>query len=96
MGVMSDSSPAGVRYLAPSQVAELLSIDVSEVMELVHEGRLRGARLGAPAKWRIEEDSLRGYIDDQVEEARQMHLWQQSQAASFPEVWGGGASYRPE
>lgn len=96
MGGMPDDSPAGARYLAPAQVAELLSIDVDEVMLLVHEGRLRGARLGSPAKWRIEEASLRGYVDDQVEEARQMHLWQQSQAASFPEVWNSGANYRPE
>ncbi|WP_396642969.1 helix-turn-helix domain-containing protein [Microbacterium sp.] len=92
---MSESSPSP-RYLAPSQVAELLSISVDEVMDLVHEGRLRGARLGSPAKWRIEEQSLRSYIDDQVEEARQMHLWQQSQAASFPEVWGSGNATRPE
>ncbi|MDX2377066.1 helix-turn-helix domain-containing protein [Microbacterium sp. LRZ72] len=93
---MSESPPFGVRYLAPSQVAELLSVSVDEVMELVHDGRLRGARLGSPAKWRIEEESLRGYIADQVEEARQMHLWEQSQAASFPEVWNRGAPGRPE
>jgi excisionase family DNA binding protein len=87
---MPDSISPDVRYLAPAQVAELLSISVDEVLELVHQGRLRGARLGAPARWRIEEASLRGYVDDQVEEARQMHLWRESQAASFAEVWGTG------
>jgi len=78
---------ASVRYLAPSQVAELLSISVDEVVSLVHEGRLRGARLGSPARWRIEEASIQDYVADQVEEARLMMLWQQSQAASMPELW---------
>lgn len=76
-----------MRYLAPSQVAELLSISVDEVVSLVHEGRLRGARLGSPARWRIEEASIQDYVADQVEEARLMMLWQQSQAASMPELW---------
>lgn len=81
---MPDSIP---RYLAPAQVAELLDIGVDEVVLLVHEGRLRGAQLGSPARWRIEEASVNAYIADQVEEARLMMLWEQSQAASLPEVW---------
>ena len=79
--------PQSLRYLAPAQVAELLSISVDEVLVLVHEGRLRGARLGSPARWRIAEASVQGYIADQVEEARLMMLWEQSQGASMPEVW---------
>jgi hypothetical protein len=31
------------------------------------------------------------YIDDQIEQTRRMHLWHQSNAASFPELWGSGA-----
>lgn len=79
---------AGARYLTPAQVAELLSISVDEVVALVSEGRLRGARLGAPARLRVEEASLSDYLDDQVEEARRMALWNESNVASFPEVWG--------
>lgn len=88
---MNGMSTAPARYLAPSQVAELLSISVDEVLVLVHEGQLRGAQLGAPARWRIEEASLNAYIADQVEEARLMMLWDQSQAASLPEVWNATA-----
>lgn len=85
---MPDDATTAARFLAPSQVAELLSIEVDEVVELIHQGQLRGARLGAPARWRVEEASLTEYIDAQLEEARRMALWRESNAASFPEVWG--------
>lgn len=76
--------------LATAQVAELLDISVDEVVALVHEGRLRGMRVGSPARWRVEEDSVDAYLEDQAEEARRMALWRQSNAASFPELWGRG------
>lgn len=83
---LSSQPPQG--FLAPAQVAELLSIEVDEVIELVYEGRLRGSKLGAPARWRIEESSLSEYLAEQSEEARRMALWRQANEASFPEVWG--------
>lgn len=85
---MPDSSATAPRFLAPSQVAELLSIEVDEVIELVYQGRLRGSKLGSPARWRIEESSLSEYLDEQSEEARRIALWHQANEASFPEVWG--------
>ncbi|WP_217184467.1 helix-turn-helix domain-containing protein [Streptomyces sp. AC495_CC817] len=85
---MPETSAPTPRFLAPSQVAELLSIEVDEVVSLVLEGRLRGSRLGSPARWRVEESSLSEYLAEQSEEARRMALWHQANAASFPEVWG--------
>jgi excisionase family DNA binding protein len=85
---MPHSSQTEQRFLAPAQVAELLSIEVDEVIELIYEGRLRGSKLGAPAKWRIEDSSLSEYLAEQSEEARRMALWRQANEASFPEVWG--------
>lgn len=85
---MADSPAPSSRFLAPAQVAELLSIDVDEVIALVFEGRLRGSKLGSPARWRIEEPSLAEYLAEQSEEARRMALWRQANEASFPEVWG--------
>lgn len=76
------------RHLAPAQVAELLDVDVSAVMALVHEGRLRGLRVGSPAVWRIDQTSVESYLDEQAEEARRMALWNESRIASFPELWG--------
>lgn len=85
---MSDIPPAASRYLAPGQVAELLSIEVDEVIELIYQCRLRGSKLGSPARWRVEETSLEEYLAEQSEEARRMALWRQANEASFPEVWG--------
>ncbi|MGO2049776.1 MAG: helix-turn-helix domain-containing protein [Microbacterium sp.] len=85
---MADSPASAPRFLAPAQVAELLSIEVDEVIALVTSGRLRGAQLGSPARWRVEEASIGEYLEEQTEEARRMALWRQADAASFPEVWG--------
>jgi excisionase family DNA binding protein len=91
-GGMPGSSSAP-RFLAPAQVAELLSIEVDEVIALVYEGRLRGSQLGSPARWRIEESSLAEYLAEQSEEARRMALWRQANEASFPEIWGSSAPH---
>ncbi len=96
MGGMPESPSADVRMLAPAQVAEVLGISVDEVIALVHERRLRGARVGAPARWRVEEQSVAEYLDDQAEEARRIALWHQSQEASFPELWGTGFVRNPD
>lgn len=85
-----------MRLIAPAQVAELLDVSVDEVVALVHDGRLRGARVGTPARWRVEEDSVAEYLDDQTEEARRIALWRQSNAASFPELWGNGRVRNPD
>lgn len=87
---MPDSSPVGARHLDPSQVAELLSVSVDEVIALALEQRLRGVRVGSPARWRIEEASIADYLDEQAEMTRRHALWEQSNAASFPELWGSG------
>lgn len=76
------------RFLAPAQVAELLGIGVDEVVALLLEGQLRGAQLGAPPRWRIQESSIEDYLSQQTEVARRMALWRQVESASFPEIWG--------
>jgi excisionase family DNA binding protein len=93
---MASSSSSDARLMAPAQVAEILSISIDEVVALILEGRLRGVRVGSPAQWRIEQSSVSGYLDDQAEEARRMALWRQSNAASFPELWGSGIIRNPD
>ncbi|MBN9156269.1 helix-turn-helix domain-containing protein [Microbacterium sp.] len=85
---MPDASAAAPRHLAPAQVAELLGVQADEVVELILQGRLRGARLGDPGAWRVEEDSISDYLAEQAEDARRRALWRQANAASFPELWG--------
>lgn len=88
---MPETPPSAPRYLVPGQVAELLAISVDEVIALLHEGRLRGAQLGSPPRWRVEESSVNDYLEDQAEAARRTALWRQSENASFPEIWGSPA-----
>jgi len=85
---MSERTESAPRFLAPAQVAELLSIEVDEVVDLVQQGHLRGSQLGSPARWRVEESSLAEYLEARSEESRRMALWRQSNEASFPEIWG--------
>lgn len=87
---MPHTPTSEVRLIAPAQTAEILGLSVDDVMALVHSGQLRGLRVGAPARWRIEEASVSDYLDAQAELARRAALWQQSQEASFPELWGTG------
>lgn len=93
---MSDDPTSDTRLLAPAQVGEVLGVSVDEVMALVMEGRLRGMRVGAPARWRVDAASVSAYLDEQAEEARRMALWRESQAASFPELWGTGIVRNPD
>lgn len=93
---MPETPESGTRMFAPAQVAEMLELPVDEVVALVLEGRLRGAKVGTPARWRIDADSVDGYLDDQAEEARRIALWRESNAASFPELWGRGAVRSPD
>ena len=85
---MPDASTPAPRYLAPAQVAELLGVQVDEIVDLIMQGGLRGARLGSPAVWRVEEASITEYLAEQAEDTRRRALWRQANAASFPELWG--------
>ncbi len=93
---MPEIPTSDVRLLAPAQVAEVLGVSIDEVMALVEQRRLRGLRVGSPARWRIEESSVAEYIDEQTEEARRIALWRQSNEASFPELWGNGVVSKPD
>lgn len=89
---MPETPDAGARLFTPAEVGEMLQLPVDEVIALVLDGRLRGMKVGSPARWRIEALSVEGYLDDQAEEARRIALWRESNAASFPELWGRGTA----
>jgi excisionase family DNA binding protein len=93
---MPDTPRSEVRLVSPAQVAEALGVGVEEIIALAVEGHLRGVRVGTPPRWRIAEDSVTAYLDEQTEQTRRMALWRQSNAASFPELWGTGHVRRPD
>ena len=76
--------------LSLAQTAEILGVTIDEVLALVQRSELRGVRIGTPPQWRIDQASIEGYLDAQAELTRRAALWNQSQEASFPELWGTG------
>jgi len=93
---MPDMPSPEEHLVTPAQVAEVLGLTIDEVVALAMEGQLRGVRVGVPEQWRIGEDSVARYLDEQTEQTRRMALWRQSNAASFPELWGTGQVRRPD
>jgi len=83
----SASIPLG-RFLALTDVADLLSLSASEVLALVHSGDLPAIRLGAIGQWRIEQSVLESYIAEKYEETRRMAAWNEIQYADVTELFG--------
>jgi excisionase family DNA binding protein len=74
------------RFLSAADAAEVLGVEPREVVALVGSGSLPGIRVGDG--WRIEEDVLQSWIDEQYEEERRRALWEQSQSASIADLFG--------
>jgi hypothetical protein len=53
-------------------------------------------RIASDHAWRVDLVSVEDYLDDQAENERRVALWQQSQTASFPELWGRGNVRHPD
>lgn len=87
---MNDDSSPLERFAGLDDVAAALALTPEEVLDLVHEGHLRGVRVGSPDRWRIDLDSVDAHVDERAEDVRRAALWRQSQAASFPDLWGRG------
>lgn len=74
---MNDFTPG--RFLSISETAELLTVSVTQVYNLVHRGELAAIRIGKRGPWRIEVSVVQDFIDDQYEMARRSALWHQSE-----------------
>lgn len=89
---MATSPEPQHRYLPPADVAQLLSISVDDVLSLLLMGQLLGFRVPESNTWRIREDSVTAFLVEQTENVRRHALWQEAQAASFPEHWGAAGN----
>ena len=58
------------RFLTLADVEEILQINSSQAYALVRSGQLKAIRVGGRGVWRIEEDKLEEYIQEQYEETR--------------------------
>jgi excisionase family DNA binding protein len=66
---MQANSPP--RFLALAEVAEVLSISVSQVYALVRRGELPAIKIGGRGQWRVESSELESFIADAYRSTRQ-------------------------
>lgn len=77
------------QFLSPDVVAEVLSVTVDEVYELLESGELLGLRVGKRGSWRVEGSHLDQYIADGYELAARAARWNQAEMANIPELADG-------
>lgn len=75
------------RFLALTDVADMLSLTASEVLALVRSGELPAIRLGSIGQWRVEQRVLESFIADKYEESRRLALWHEAQYADVAELF---------
>jgi excisionase family DNA binding protein len=58
------------RFLQPGEVAEVLSVTVSQVYTLMRSGQLPAVKIGKRGVWRVSTEALEAYIAELEREAR--------------------------
>lgn len=58
------------RFLQLADVAEVLSISVSQAYHLVRSGELPAIKVGGRGQWRVEAEQLESYISRMYDETR--------------------------
>lgn len=74
------------RHLSPADAADLLDVDVRDVLELIDSGDLPAAVIGG--RTRIPQPSLEAWLADRAEAGRRAALWHESQTASVADLFG--------
>ena len=57
------------RFLQPAEVADVLSVTVSQVYTLMRSGQLPAVKIGKRGVWRVSTESLEEYISGLQREA---------------------------
>jgi excisionase family DNA binding protein len=88
-GTDSGSRDSIGRFLTVADTAEILNVEVGDVVGLIRSGELPAIRVGTVGRWRVERPVLETYIESMYEETRRRALWEQSEFANLPELSGG-------
>ena len=59
------------RFLRPDEVADVLSVSVSQVYTLMRSGQLPAVKIGRRGVWRVSAESLEAFIAELEREARE-------------------------
>ncbi|MDR8020404.1 helix-turn-helix domain-containing protein [Nesterenkonia aerolata] len=60
----------GRKFYTLDEVAESLSISMSQMRALIKRGEIEGIQIGGRSQWRIEDVKLDEYIERMYEEQR--------------------------
>jgi excisionase family DNA binding protein len=80
------------RFLTLADTAEILNVSASQTYALVRSGELPAIKVGGSGHWRVERTVLESYIEAKYEESRRLSLWNQSNYADLPELFGAPRS----
>jgi excisionase family DNA binding protein len=80
------------RFLTLADTAEILNVSASQTYALVRSGELPAIKIGGSGHWRVERTVLESYIEAKYEESRRLSLWNQSNYADLPELFGSPRS----
>ncbi len=61
----------GPRFLALSEVAQILAVTDTQVYALVRSGSLKALKLGGRGRWRVERSELESYIARMYDQTEQ-------------------------
>ncbi len=59
------------RFLRPDEVADVLSVSVSQVYTLMRSGQLPAVKIGRRGVWRVSSESLEAFIAQLELDARE-------------------------
>lgn len=74
------------RFLTLADVADILNAELNVVRELVESGELAAIRIGQVGQWRVEQQALEDYIQDQYERQRREARFAESEFDDIPEL----------
>lgn len=87
---MNETESAGTvgRFFTLADAADILNVSANQAYALVRSGELPAIKIGSSGHWRVERSVLESYIEAKYEEARRLSLWNQSEFADLPELFG--------
>lgn len=82
--MVSQFAGGAARFLTVADCADVLNVEVADVLTLLDSGELPAIRVGT--RWRIERTVLETFIAELYEQQRRRALWEQSDFASIAEL----------
>lgn len=74
------------RFLTLADVADVLNVELDVARALVESNELAAIRIGEAGEWRIEQQALEDYIQDQYELQRRTAMFEEHEFDDIGEI----------